>query len=270
MTDIRNGDCIELMKTLPDKSVDLFICDLPWQETGCKWDTQIDLEEFWKEFIRIRKSKRTTCIHFCSTKFGFNLILSNPKMFNMDLVHKTRNKTGGLQSKKRPMRNHQMIYFFYEQAPKYNRDKYHHKIISKEMAEDLKIKKHTNCEKKEDTLGTTAKGECMGGDKFILELKKKGEKSLNGRQRYSPCLPVSIFESEKIYYGKKHHSTQKPLDILEYLIKYWSDENDTILDPTMGSGSTGVACVNLNRKFIGFELDETIFETAKQRIKDKK
>ena len=129
--DLRNGDCLALMKTLPDKSVDIFICDLPYGETNCKWDTQIDLEEFWNEFYRLRKSKRTPCIHFCSTKFGYNLINSSEKLFKMDLVWKKRNKTGGLQSKHRPMRNHEMIYFFYEQAPKYNRDKYHKRIAQK-------------------------------------------------------------------------------------------------------------------------------------------
>ena len=126
--DIRNGDCLELMKTLPDKSVDLLICDLPYGETNCKWDSCIDLDEFWSEFKRIRKSKRVACIHFCSTKFGYNLISSNPNMYKMDMVWKKRNKTGGLQSRHRPMRNHEMVYFFYDQAPKYNRDKYHKRI----------------------------------------------------------------------------------------------------------------------------------------------
>ena len=116
------------MKTLPDKSIDLFICDLPYGETNCKWDTVIDMKEFWKQFKRLRKSKRTACIHFCSTRFGYTLIKSWEKGFKMDMVWKKRNKTGGLSSRLRPMRNHEMVYFFYEQAPKYNRDKYHKRI----------------------------------------------------------------------------------------------------------------------------------------------
>tara|TARA_R100000700_G_scaffold35530_1_gene44172 strand:- start:2820 stop:3632 length:813 start_codon:yes stop_codon:yes gene_type:complete len=269
--DIRQGDCLELMKTLPDKSIDLMICDLPYGgETDCKWDIQINLNEFWNEFKRIRKSKRTACIHFCSTKFGYNLISSNPDMFKMDMVWKKRNKTGGLQSKHRPLRNHEMIYFFYEQSPKYNRDKYHKRIEPIKMEEDTKIKKHKISTKECNTLGTTSKGECMGGDKYIMELKQKGEKSLNGRKRYDPELPVSIIECEKIYRGKRNHQTEKPQDILEFLLKYWSNENDTIIDPTMGGGSTGVACRNLNRKFIGFELDKKIFDKAKKRIHEKK
>ena len=123
-----HGDCIEMMKTIPAGSVDLFICDLPYGETNCAWDTQIDLGAFWKEFKRIRKSKRTACIHFCSTGFGYTLIKSWERGYKMDMVWKKRNKTGGLQSRYRPMRNHEMVYFFYEQAPKYNRDKYHKRV----------------------------------------------------------------------------------------------------------------------------------------------
>ena len=287
--DLRNGDCLELMKTLPDKSVDLFICDLPYGETNCKWDTCIDLEEFWKEFKRIRKSKKTACIHFCSTKFGYNLISSNPEMFKMDMVWKKRNKTGGLQSKHRPMRNHEMVYFFYESAPKYNRDKYHKRIQVEKKPEAPEKK----CGKK--TVYGISKEQCEASDKGMgvrtfspaqpvsvveekiwttelgsLEYQKTIEKPLNGRQRYDPALPTSMYESKKVYFGKRHHQTEKPQDILEFFLKYWTDENDTVLDPTMGSGSTGVACQKLNRKFIGFERDEKIFITAQKRIEEKK
>ena len=131
--EIKNGDCLKYMAELPDKSVDLFVCDLPYMETNCAWDQKgVDLEEFWKQFKRLRKSKKTLCIHFCSTKFGYSLIKSNEKMFKMDMVWKKRNKTGGLQSRYRPMRNHEMVYFFYEQAPKYNRDRYHKRIVAKQ------------------------------------------------------------------------------------------------------------------------------------------
>ena len=129
----------------------------------------------------------------------------------------------------------------------------------------------------------------MGGKEYVKKMKEKGEKSLNGKKRYEPELPVSIldndneldifdyienpeeaphsvFESKKIFVGKRHHQTEKPQDILEFFLKYWTDENDTVLDPTMGSGSTGVACKKMNRKFIGFELDEKIFEKAENRI----
>ena len=335
---LTNGDCLKLMKNLPDKSVDLFICDLPYGETNCKWDSVIDLEEFWKEFKRLRKSKKTACIHFCSTKFGYTLIKSNEKMFKMDMVWKKRNKTGGLQSRHRPMRNHEMVYFFYEQAPKYNRDTYHKRI---------QAKKEHNIEKENITMGKTSKHrkseicfdppnpasvveEADANKATIYKDKVKGNKdplgmdaefkkipfklqfeppnpasvieeetnymgktkkqvlnsrSENGKKHlatFDPPNPASVveedliepaedepksmFESKKVFIGKRHHQTEKPLDILEFFIKYWSDEGQTILDPTMGSGSTGVACKTLKRNFIGYEMDEKIFKVAETRI----
>jgi len=246
---ISNGDCLTLMKDVPDKSVDLFICDLPYGETNCKWDSKIDLVEFWKEFKRIRKSKRTACIHFCSTKFGYTLIKSNEAMFKMDMVWKKRNKTGGLQSRHRPMRNHEMVYFFYEQAPKYNRDKYHKRI---------QAKKEHNIEKEDITMGKTNK---------MKDTMHKCFEPPNPASVIEEDEPKSMFESTKVFIGKRHHQTEKPLDILEFFIKYWTDEGQTILDPTMGSGSTGVACKTLKRNFIGFEMDEKIYKVAEERIK---
>lgn len=316
---ITNGDCLELMKNLPDKSIDLFICDLPYGETNCKWDSVIDLEEFWIQFKRLRKSKRTACIHFCSTKFGYTIIKSNEKMFKMDMVWKKRNKTGGLQSRNRPMRNHEMVYFFYEQAPQYNRDKYHKRIqaknpivkeegaifgkgyekgkeppfckskffeppnplsvIEEKLENDWGFQNATKTmktfknkqaefapklpasvveESKTDVWGKT-KFSC-GGDCGLLN----EDGSYKGK--YEPPNPASVYESTKVFIGKRNHQTEKPQDILEFFIKYWSDEGHTILDPTMGSGSTGVACKKLKRNFIGFEKDDKIFNVAKNRI----
>ena len=291
--DIRNGDCLELMKTIPDKSIDLFICDLPYGETNCKWDFKIDMEEFWKEFKRIRKSKRTACIHFCSTKFGYTLIKSNENMFKMDMVWKKRNKTGGLQSRHRPMRNHEMVYFFYEQAPKYNRDKYHKRINnhqepyvkSDEVGIGKTKKGEMNAKHFDPPNPASVLEEADANKATIYKDKVKGNKDPLGmdtefkkipfKNQFNPTLlasvveedePKSMFESTKVFIGKRHHQTEKPQDILEFFLKYWSDEGDTILDPTMGSGSTGVACKNLNRKFIGFELDPKIYKVATDRL----
>ena len=289
--EINNGDCLELMKDIPDKSVDLFICDLPYAETNCKWDVAIDMEKFWSEFRRLRASPRTACIHFCSTKFGYTLIKSWEKGFKMDMVWKKRNKTGGLQSRHRPMRNHEMVYFFYEQAPKYNRDKYHKRIQAKNETIN-------NVEGNITNAGNPEGASNFNKTKFfeppnpasVLEEKderinEKG-KSAHGWDikhmdkprvaHFEPKLPasvveaedepVSMFESTKVFIGKRHHQTEKPQDILEFFLKYWTDEGDTVLDPTMGSGSTGVACKKLGRNFIGYELDEKIFKVAEARI----
>jgi DNA modification methylase len=562
--DIRNGNCLEMLKTIPNKSIDLFICDLPYGETNCKWDTKIDMIEFWKEFKRVRKNDRVACIHFCSTKFGYSLIKSWEKGFKMDIVWKKRNKTGGLCSRYRPMRNHEMVYFFYDKCPKYNRDKYHKRIMSKKVHDveqddgvygTKSSSSKTICQPNFEPpnpasvineVGECSKSKVWGYNKpkiFALgengtsqvfspvlpasvineveekdtiynkntigwsssennktylkanpgytprqpgsvveekyeikedshfgivpiskeyNTKEKGLARLNGklfepalpasvineveekyeitydnkkykegekgRQKgqgvykinvphtpnkydvpnpasvieeveekttygidksiaaksgadisnmkcsfdppnpasvineveevppkqlrdktystrakegkdifgnndtqvkpfsyeppnpasvinevedprvnekgksahgwdikhmdkprvahFEPKLPLSVinedlvepaedepvtmYESTKVFIGKRNHQTEKPQDILEFFIKYWSDEGDTILDPTMGSGSTGVACANLNRKFIGFELDKKIFETAKKRINNKK
>ena len=339
-----NGNCLEEMKKLDDKSVDLLICDLPYGETNCKWDIKIDMTEFWLEFKRIRKSKRTACIHFCSTKFGYELIKSWEGGYKMDMVWKKRNKTGGLHSRNRPMRNHEMVYFFYEQTPKYNRDKYHKRIQAENpIVKEEKTKRKTIKVKDRTSLGeqsgiysidnrTTSNFEPPNpasvleekDNKWIKEVGKNGhgwdkhkpeygngfeppnpasvietnymgktqEQVLNSRSEngkkhlatFDPPNPasilveefiepaedepVSMFESTKVFIGKRHHQTEKPQDILEFFLKYWTDEGDVVLDPTMGSGSTGVACKKLNRKFIGIELDETIFEVAKKRCID--
>ena len=300
--DLLNGDCLTLMKDIPDKSVDLFICDLPYGETNCKWDSKIDMEEFWIQFKRIRKSKRTACIHFCSTKFGYTLIKSWEKGFKMDMVWKKRNKTGGLQSRNRPMRNHEMVYFFYEQAPKYNRDTYHKRkqakpVLVVEEKDDKWIKevgknghgwdKHKpeygNIFDPPNPVSVVEEANEVSYDSEKYKEGCVGRKKGQGVYRiniphkitnYDPPNPASVldedepksmFESTKVFIGKRHHQTEKPQDILEFFLKYWTDENDTVLDPTMGSGSTGVACKKLNRKFIGFEMDPIIYQVALKR-----
>ena len=301
---IEKGDCLKLMKELPDASIDLFICDLPYvdingnSETNCKWNqSAIDMDKFWEQFRRLRKSKRTACIHFCSTKFGYSLIKSWEAGYKMDMVWKKRNKTGGLQSKHRPMRNHEMVYFFYEQSPKYNRDKYHKRIAaepehktknyetkSNEIHERTKAYMSGNKNLYEPRLPASVVEETQGqkkakdwGYEKCSKSFKNNEKVNGGRRmgaNYEPPNPVSVmdepvsmFESTKVFIGKRHHQTEKPQDILEFFLKYWTDEGDTVLDPTMGSGSTGVACKKLNRDFIGFEKDKNIFKVAESRLK---
>ena len=290
------------MKKLPDKSVDIMICDLPYGETNCEWDKIIDMEEFWVQFKRIRKSKRTACIHFCSTKFGYSLIKSWEKGFKMDMVWVKRNKTGGLGSKHRPMRNHEMVYFFYEQSPKYNRDKYHKRNnnVKHAQSETTKEKKSDNDENvkvertqknfepvqpasvlEEEPKYTKAHLDNNRGgagtntktDIFSKEnIKKFHEENGVGFTPPNPASvleeedPLTVFKSNKVFIGKRNHQTEKPQDILEFFLKYWTDEGDVVLDPTMGSGSTGVACKKLGREFIGIELDEKYFNVAVDRI----
>ena len=233
---IVNGDCLEEMKKIENNCVDLIFCDLPYGQTSCKWDCQINLEQFWKEVMRIKKTN-TPIIMTTTTKFGISLIQSAPKKcpFRYDLVWCKSSACGFLSAKKMPMRKHEMIYVFYEKLPFYDLSSHKHKFIDKEE---------------------TKKCKTAYGDVLIKPPKTAGS-------RYDPPLPDSLLEIKSTR-GK--HSTEKPVQLVEWILKYYSKEGDLVLDPTMGSGSTGVACKNMSRKFFGFELDKDIFEVAKKRL----
>ena len=436
-----NGDCLEIMKTLDDKSIDLVFCDLPYGQTCCKWDCKIDLEEFWKQIMRIKKLN-TPLFFTTTTKFGVELIQSAPKkcFFRYDLVWVKSAPAGFLCAKKMPMRKHEMVYVFYEKLPFYDLSRHTHKFI-KEIApsktrkvygagdgkncgsmfdkdgksyfksgkeiqnrydpplpvsvikkverkstygtHDLKTGKNNgvprydpplpvsvvkepepepeekNSNKNSELYGQLKdngyyhkrkKGETTAYDpplpvsvvKEEAEINKVERKSTYGNikthdiktgknnavPRYDPPLPVSVIkepepepEPEPVKVNRKHarngakqgendyscyqdprlvrgmdyaervgeegvrkyepplpnsilevkstrgkHSTEKPVALMEWILKYFSKEGDTVLDPTMGSGSTGVACKNMNRNFIGIEMDAEIYEVAVNRI----
>jgi site-specific DNA-methyltransferase (adenine-specific) len=277
------GDCIEKMKDINNNSIDLLFCDLPYGQTSCKWDCLIDLELFWKEVNRICKAE---CPMFftCSTKFGVSLINSNPKNFRYDLVWVKSAPCGFLNAKKMPMKKHEMIYVFYRKLPFYDLSSHSHKFLKEQVIKTeelckydvnknaygggkegrIKIsKKKQDHETKYDpplpnSVITTEHKTAYGNNKHFHNTEQK-----NGESIYDPPLPNSLLEikSER---GK--HSTQKPIALIEWFLKYYSKEGDTILDPTMGSGSTAIACKNMNRNFIGIEKDEKIFKIASERI----
>ena len=242
--ELYNEDCLERLKKIPDKSIDLIFNDLPYGQTSCKWDSLIDIDELWKEYKRIRKD--TTPIFFtCSTKFGHSLISSNMKEFRYDLVWVKSSPCGFLNAKKMPMKKHEMIYVFYKKLPLYDLSSHTHKFLKEDIT--------TN----NDVVIYTSNSETYGN---IPRPDFNGRK---GQPRYEPPLPNSILE---ISSQRGKHSTQKPDALMEWILKYYSKENDIVLDPTMGSGSMGVACKKMNRKFIGIEKDEEIFKIAKERL----
>ena len=247
MTLLYHGDCNELMDEIPDKSVDLIFTDLPYGQVSCEWDKKIDFPKMWEQFTRIKKLN-TPIFFCCSTKFGVEIINSAPKKipFRYDIVWVKSAPAGFLSAKKMPMRKHEMLYVFYERLPFYDLSSHQHKFIKEEsvVKED-----YETCEK--------PSRQTMYGNIDIYEPKRRGE------PRYDPPLPVSILEI-KSQRGK--HATQKPTELMKWVLKYYSKEGDTILDPTMGSGSTGVACMEMNRNFIGIEMDPEIFEVAKGRL----
>ena len=262
--DLINGDCLEEMKKLDDDSIDLIFCDLPYGQTSCKWDCKIDLELFWKEVMRIKKL-HTPIFFTTTTKFGVELIQSAPKkcFFRYDLVWVKSSSAGFLCAKKMPLRKHEMIYVFYEKLPFYDLSSHSHKFIKEEIIEpnedyDKREKKSRNTIKKQENYGKGYLDKKVNFRKYDPKLGGKGAES----NIYDPPLPNSMLEIKSTR-GK--HSTEKPVALMEWILKYYSKEGDVILDPTCGSGSTGVACKNMNRNFIGIEMDSEIFEIAQKR-----
>ena len=244
--ELYNADCLDKMKDIKSNTIDLLFCDLPYGQTSCKWDSLIDLDLFWKEVNRICKD--TTPMFFtCSTKFGVSLINSNPKNFRYDLVWVKSAPCGFLNAKRMPMKKHEMIYVFYRKLPFYDLSSHTHKFLKKEKSQTSKEIK-------------TEHETAYGNNKHFHNTEQR-----NGESIYDPPLPNSLLEIKS---QKGKHATQKPTALIEWCLKYYSKEGDTVLDPTMGSGSTGVACKNMNRNFIGIERDTDIYNSAVKRLSD--
>ena len=271
------GDCLEEMKGLDDNSVDLIFCDLPYGQTSCRWDCKIDLEKFWIEVMRIKKLN-TPIFMTTTTKFGVELITTAPKKcpFRYDLVWVKSSSAGFLSAKKMPLRKHELIYVFYEKLPFYDLSSHTHKFIKegKKSEGDKgnecygKFKYYNNGEKGYDPpLPVSVVKEDIRKDKhktaYGNNIHYHNNQQRNGESIYDPPLPTTMLEIKSTR-GK--HSTEKPVALMEWILKYYSKEGDVVLDPTMGSGSTGVACKNMNRNFIGIELDPEIYEVAVNRI----
>jgi len=391
MSILYNGDCLEEMKQIEDKSIDLIFVDLPYGQTSCKWDVKIDLTKMWEQYMRIKKLN-TPIFFTTTTKFGVDIINSAPKKcpFRYDIVWCKSAPAGFLSAKKMPMRKHEMVYVFYEKLPFYDLSSHKHKFIKERDTEpepepesngDVnenydcnygKIKtpeyitnnitrnKLTRKYKKEGKSESSydpplpvsvvkepePESKYVGkpvmrenttyGDVISYEIKerKDGEsmyqpplpvsvvkeemrptekyknestmygnidrpdfKRKDGESMYQPPLPVSVVKEEphniynfdpnkpiirqsreaqydpplpttmlEIKSTRGKHSTEKPVALMEWVLKYYSKEGDVVLDNCMGSGSTGVACRNMNRNFIGIEKDPEIYEVAFNRI----
>ena len=227
---IKQGDCLELMKEIPNGSIDMILCDLPYGTTACKWDVIIPFEPLWKQYNRIIKDNGAIVL-FSQMPFGANLITSNPKMFRYEWIWEKEQGTGFLNAKKMPLKAHENILVFYKHLPTYN----------PQMR--MGFKPYTN---------TSPNQTSNYGAYEIVVRHSDGD-------RY----PIDIVEFNR---DKGLHSTQKPVALLEYLIKTYTNEGDVVLDNCFGSGSTLVAAVNTNRHYIGFELDEKCFDIACQRL----
>ena len=228
-----NDDCLKVLPTLEESSVDLIITDPPYGTTACKWDSIIPLEPMWKELKRVIKDNGCTAL-FGTEPFSSHLRLSNLKDFKYDWIWQKQQGTNPMASGYMPLKDYEIISIFYSKKPTYNPQMTFGKPYSGFKSDSKKI------------------GEVYGNVKSIHRDNPKGTR-----------FPKTILYFKT---DRGSHPTQKPVTLLEYLIKTYTNENDTVLDFTMGSGSTGVACKNLNREFIGIELDEKYFKIADERI----
>ena len=240
-----NGDCLEVMEHIPDNSLDMVLCDLPYGTTACKWDVIIPFDELWTHYRRVTKESAAIVL-FGGEPFTSFLITSNIKEFRQKLTWLKTRPTNVFNAKKQFMNWTEDICVFYRSLPTFNPQ-----MRTDGLFTVAKVQ-HTNHNREGGTLGVT--GEKEG---YVHES--------NGGLFY----PKSVLEFSNVNSVENCiHPTQKPVPLLEYLIKTYTNKGDTVLDNTMGSGSTGVACVNLDRNFIGIEQDESYFRIAEQRIKD--
>lgn len=235
--DLKQGDCLDIMKDIPDKSVDMILCDLPYKMTACEWDIEINLNNLFFEYNRIIKDNGNIIL-FSKQPFTTELINVNRKYFRYEIIWQKQQATNPMCAKKRIMPIHENILVFYKKLGVYN---------------------------PQMSYGNT--------NYNSFDSEKQGSEVYNHKSKHRECKDGSRYPTSIVKFNTertKLHPTQKPVALLEYLIKTYTNENEVVLDNCMGSGSTGVACVNTNRNFIGIELDEKYFEIAKERIENAK
>jgi len=233
---IHHGDCFELMKHIPDGSVDAIITDPPYNTTACKWDVAIDLETLFKEFERIIKPNGAVVV-FCSFKFGVDCVnaCKGKLKFRYDLVWEKSKVLGALDANRRQLRNHENVLVFSVNGyTKYNPQ--------------------------------MTKGEAYKGGRPADQINVYGNGSGVINENNGERFPVSIIKGKSELHTL--HPTQKPVSLLEYLVATYSNESDLILDPFLGSGTTAVASRNLKRQYIGFELEEEYYDICVKRLNE--
>ena len=245
MIQLINGECIEAMKQIPTGSIDAIITDPPYGTTACKWDSVIPFEPMWEQLNRIVKPNGAIVL-FGSEPFSSALRMSNIKKYKYDWVWDKKKTTGFGNCNRQPLRQYELIHIFYKKQPTYNPLPYPKKV-RKSFTGKRKVQQ----------------SEVYG--KSGINNEKMNDSEFGYPRNIITQIPV-MNNLSKDKAGL--HPTQKPILLMEYLIKTYTNENETVLDFTMGSGSTGVAAKNLNRNFIGIELDDKYFEIAKERIND--
>ena len=229
------GNCLERMKEIETGTVDMILCDLPYGTTCCSWDAVIPFEPLWAEYERVIKENGAVVL-FGAEPFSSHLRLSNLQNFKYDIVWDKVKGVGFLNAKKQPMRNHEIVSVFYKKQCTYNPQK----------TTGHKLKK-------------SSRGKHLQTDVYG---QMNNDYTYESTERYPRSIQVFSTDTQK----SSFHPTQKPVALCEYLIRTYTNEGETVLDNTMGSGTTGVACVNTGRHFIGIEKEQKYFEIAKERI----
>jgi site-specific DNA-methyltransferase (adenine-specific) len=230
-----HGDCLKVMGNIPDKSIDMICTDLPYGTTRCKWDIIIPFEDLWPHYKRIIKDNGAIVL-FGAEPFSSHMRLSNLKNYKYDWIWDKVKGTGFLNAKKQPMRNHEVISVFYKKQCTYNPQK----TTGHQNKKSFKRK-----ELQTEVYGKTDKD-------YYYESTERYPRSIQVFSTDTQCSSL--------------HPTQKPLALVEYLIKTYTNEGETVLDSCMGSGTSGLAAKNTNRAYIGIELKENYYEIAKKRI----
>lgn len=250
------GDCIEKMKDISDKSIDMILCDLPYGTTACKWDVVIPFEQLWEQYKRIIKD-RGAIVLFGSEPFSSYLRMSNIKQYKYDWYWEKDKAANWMFGNKMPLKTFETVSVFYESQPTYNPQK----TVNPSGVSKRHLYKNPS--------KITDNVKAVMGDGW-----KETEMDATGNYHGKTYEPDKLLPRQSIYFAReqrgKQHPTQKPVALLEYLIKTYTLEDETVLDNTMGSGSTGVACVNTKRYFIGIEKDEGYFKIAEKRIREAK
>ena len=244
------GDCLEKMKDIPDKSIDMILCDLPYGTTACKWDTIIPFEPLWEQYKRIIKDNGAIVLT-ASQPFTSALVMSNIKMFKYEWIWEKHKPSNFALANKQPMKYHENICVFYKNQPVYNPQMIERKSERIKQGQDV------------DYIGVSInKGELNS-----LKTISRNFKKYNADTKLpSMILIINAVQSNSQEKKDGLHPTQKPVALFEYLIKTYTNEGELVFDNCMGSGTTGVACKNLNRNFIGIEKDPECFKIAEKRI----
>ena len=245
MIDLRYGDCLDVMKEIPDKSVDLILCDLPYGTTKCKWDVVIPFDKLWEQYNRLIKEDGAIVL-FGKEPFSSQLRISNLEMYKYDWIWVKDTKSNFMQANHQPLNNVELISVFGKGYVRSIKDKV------------MMTYNPQFTESKEYKLPKVSKTTDLFGENHKNGVYKHYERDTSKRYPYN----IIQFNMDK----PKVHPAQKPIALLEYLIKTYTNEDGVVLDNCMGSGSTGVACVNTGREFIGIELDENYYNIAKNRI----